>query len=67
MKMRQSKNGLYIVCVCVCVSLLDLVILCVNMLSEVQGLLMEAQEPVLQLLPRHPRDVLSRPSILIHR
>lgn len=37
------------------------------MLFEEQGLVMEAQEPVLQLLSGHPRDVLSCPSILIRR
>lgn len=50
----------------VCISLFDLVVLFVNMLFEEQGLIMEAQESVLQLLPGHTRDVLSCPSLLIH-
>lgn len=57
-------------CVCVraCVSLFDLVVLVVNVLLEVPVLLVQAQEPVLQLLPGHPRDVVglvSRSSIVV--
>lgn len=48
------------------VSLFDFVVLCVSMLFEVHIILLQAQEPILQLLPGHTGDILTVPSILKH-
>jgi len=48
-------------------SLPDLVVLFVSFLFEELRLLVEAQEPILQLLPGHLRDVLTLSGILMKR
>lgn len=48
-------------------SLLDHIILFVDVLFELQRLLLQPQEAVLQVLPGHTRDVLPRPGVLIGR